>query len=123
MLYRGFKIENERAYVWRLNCWGQHADLNYIPCWYVYDAEGRKIAGGYFGGNNCQSGRADIARAKDAKALVDGLLAWDAEPENRFQVARGFIHKPTYDNFSLDERIANAFNEGYALAQRRQRGA
>ena len=38
MNYKGFRIENQPAYVWRMYCWHSIAGHNYIPCWYIFDS-------------------------------------------------------------------------------------
>lgn len=121
MNYKGFRIENEPAYVWRMHCWNAHADHNHIACWYVFDADGKRVAGGYSSGNNTQSGSAHIARRKDAKAWVDGYLAYHHEPENRKALANGtVVHATSYGDVSCcrDEREREAFDAGYWTAQR-----
>ncbi|EQM71634.1 hypothetical protein QYE80_21480 [Pseudomonas tohonis] len=121
MNYRGFRIENQPAYIWRIHCWGQFADHNHVPCWYVYDANGKCVAGGYDSGNNTRSGSANIPRRKDAKAWVDGFHAYLDEPENRKVIGNGCtIHAPTYCNprpGRSDEEQAH-FEHGYQIAQR-----
>lgn len=121
MHYRGFRIENEPAYLWRIYCWGSHADHNNVACWYVYDAEGKRVAGGYRSGNNCKSGSVDLARRKDAKAWVDGYLAFHDEPENRKVLGNGYtVHAPTYcaARTGRSEEEQGAFEAGYSRAQR-----
>ncbi|HBO2241647.1 hypothetical protein [Pseudomonas aeruginosa] len=122
MIYRGFRIENERAYIWRTYCWGSHAGHNWVACWYVYDAHGKRVAGGYDSGNNTRSGSAHMARRKDAKAWVDGYHAYRDEPENRKTLGNGYIvHAPTYCNLR-NERDDNAqawFEHGYQQSQRK----
>lgn len=120
MDYRGFKITNEPAYIWRTYCWGSHAGHNHVPCWYVQDATGKRVVGGFYAGNNTRSGYANVPRRKDAKAWVDGFLAFANEPENRELTKAGFyIHGPTYGlrNHERDEEQQAFFDEGYYQAQ------
>lgn len=122
MNYRGFRIENEPAYIWRIYCWGSHAGHNHVACWYVYDAEGKRVAGGYSSGNNTRSGSVHIARRKDAKAWVDGYLAYHDEPENRKVLGNGYtVHAPTYCSpravTGRDEEEQANFDGGYFRAQ------
>ncbi|EMY3672604.1 hypothetical protein [Pseudomonas aeruginosa] len=120
MEYRGFRIENEPAYLWRMYCWRQHAGHAYVACWYVYDAEGNRVAGGYDGGNNTRSGSVHIARRKDAKAWVDGFHAYHDEPENRKVIGRYIVHAPTYASprTGRSEEEQGAFEAGYFRAQK-----
>lgn len=119
-IYKGFRIENIPAYIWRTYCWGSHAGHNYVDCWYVFDAQGRKVAGGYDAGNNTRSGKANLARRKDARAWVDGWHAFHDEPENRRRLASGFIvHEPTYTNHRSELAEQQAwFEHGYQCAQK-----
>lgn len=120
MEYRGFRIENEPAYIWRIYCWGQFAGHNYVPCWYVYNAEGKRVAGGYDSGNNTRSGSANLARRKDAKAWIDGWHAFHDEPENRKTLANGHVvHGPTFAAVRCprDDGAQAWFEHGYDKAQ------
>lgn len=126
MNYKGFQIENIPAYVWRMHCFRQDAGHNHIACWYVSDAEGKRVAGGYSAGNNTQSGRADLARRKDAKAWVNGYLAYHNEPENRVITANGIaVHGPSYSTHipGQDHDERSAFDCGYWCAQKIKRKA
>ena len=119
MNYRGFRIENEPAYIWRLYCWAQFANHSHVPCWYVYDATGKRVAGGYDAGNNTRSGSANLARRKDAKAWVDGWHAFRDEPDNRVRLPNGFVvHGPTYGSHRDSRSESDAwFEHGYIAAQ------
>lgn len=127
MNYRGFRIENEPAYIWRTSCWGQFANHNHVACWYVYDATGKRVAGGYDSGNNTRSGSANIPRRMDAKAWVDGYLAFHNEPENRAVVAGGYcVHAPTYGKPCAGrskEEMQAFFECGYHYAQKPAKAA
>ena len=123
MNYKGFRIENEPAYLWRSYCWGSHYDHANVACWYVYDTEGKRVAGGYDSGNNTRSGSVHIARRKDAKAWVDGYLAFHNEPENRKVLRNGYaVHEPTYCSprsvTGRDEDQQSSFEGGYFRAQK-----
>lgn len=122
MNYKGFRIEKEPAYVWRLTCFRQFADFSWIACWYVYDAEGKRVAGGYDSGSNVRSGQANIPRRKDAKAWVDGYLAFRNEPGNRKEIRDGyFVYAPyfTARDTTRDEEERAHFEGGYWRAQKR----
>ena len=126
MKYQGFRIENEPAYLWRIYCWGQHADHSNVACWYVYDADGKRVAGGFTSGNNTRSGSVYIPRRKDAKAWVDGYLAYHNEPENRKVLRNGCaVHEPTYCNPcpGRSEGEQQAFEAGYYHAQKPAKAA
>lgn len=121
MLYKGFRIENIPAYIWRIYCWGSHAGHNYVACWYVFDADGKRVTGGYSSGNNTRSGTVDLARRKDAKAWVDGFLAIQNEPENRRICADGTaVYSPTYARHVEDTELQACFDAGYWEPQRRR---
>lgn len=125
MEYRGFRIENEPAYIWRSYCWGAHYDHAHVACWYVYNLAGQRVAGGFSAGNNTRSGSAHIARRKDAKAWVDGFKAYQDEPENRKVLSNGYaVHEPTYCSPcpGRSEQEQGAFEAGYFQAQRKGSG-
>lgn len=119
-IYKGFRIENIPAYIWRTYCWGSHSGHAYVACWYVFDDKDRKVSGGYDSGNNTRSGHANLARLKDAKAWVDGWHAFHDQPENRMRLDNGFIvHAPTYAQHRSDLAEQQAwFEHGYQYAQR-----
>ena len=124
MTYMGFRIVNTPAYIWRIYCWGSHAGHNHVACWYVFDAEGKRVTGGFTSGNNTRSGTVDLARRKDAKAWVDGYCAFHNEPENRALTADGIaVHEPTYGKLNplRDSTEQGAFDAGYWDAQKRTR--
>jgi hypothetical protein len=119
MNYKGFRIENDPAYIWRTYCWGSHAGHNHVACWYVFNAEGKRVTGGYTSGNNTRSGSVDLARRKDAKAWVDGYCAYRDEPEHREICANGTaVYAPTYALHALDTEQQASFDAGYWDAQR-----
>ncbi|MBH3307942.1 hypothetical protein I5P84_00550 [Pseudomonas mosselii] len=119
MLYKGFRIENNPAYIWRIYCWGAHSGHNHVACWYVLDAEGKRLAGGYDAGNNTRSGRANIPRRKDAKAWIDGWHAFLGEPQHRKCAGHGFVYGASYGAPGVDSEMRANFDEGYWEAQRR----
>ncbi|HGA2320483.1 TPA: hypothetical protein ACIRVE_005099 [Pseudomonas putida] len=122
MTYKGFRIENTPAYIWRIYCWGSHAGHNHVACWYVFDAEGKRVTGGYTSGNNTRSGTVDLARRKDAKAWVDGYCAYRDEPENRQLCANGTaVYAPHYARHVSDTELEASFDAGYWDAQRAER--
>lgn len=125
MNYRGFKIENRPAYIWRMYCFKQHAGHSHVACWYVQDAQGKQVAGGYDAGNNTRSGSAKLARRKDAKAWIDGFHAYQDEPDSRKTVGRYVVHGPSYASSSRDHGRDDDqqawFEEGYQFAQRPKR--
>lgn len=122
MDYKGFRILNQPAYIWRIYCWGAHAGHNHVSCWYVFDMEGKKISGGYTSGNNTRSGAVDLARRKDAKAWIDGYCAYRDEPENRQVCPSGLIvYAPTYGQNCSDTQMRESFDAGYFKAQSRLR--
>jgi len=126
MNYKGFRIENQPAYVWRMYCWHSHAGHNHIPCWYVFDAEGKQVTGGYDSGNNTRSGSADIPRRKDAKAWIDGYLAYKNEPENRQETAHGHCFYTPATKARLkgyDHEQQQFFDGGYWKAHKEDRRA
>lgn len=76
---RRLVVTKTREYLWRLYCWNQHADHNWVTCWHVEDADtGEQLAGGHDRGNNTRSGSANLPRKKDAAAWRDGYLAAQA---------------------------------------------
>lgn len=124
MIYKGFRIENTPAYIWRIYCWGSHAGHNHVACWYVFDAEGKRVTGGYTSGNNTRSGTVDLARRKDAKAWVDGYCAYQDEPENRQLCANGTaVYAPHYACHASDTEERASFDSGYWNAQRQAQRA
>ncbi|MBJ2286643.1 MULTISPECIES: hypothetical protein [Bacteria] len=119
MTYKGFRIVNTPAYIWRIYCWGSHAGHNNVACWYVFDAEGKQVTGGYTAGNNTRSGTVDMARRKDAKAWVDGYCAYRDEPENRQVCGNGAaVYAPTHGKNHRDSELQASFDAGYWDAQR-----
>lgn len=126
MNYKGFRIDNQPAYVWRMHCWNAHADHNWIACWYVFDAEGKRVTGGYDSGNNTRSGSAGIPRRKDAKAWIDGYLAYRSEPENRKETAAGHcFYLPATERRlkGYDHEQQQFFDSGYWKAHQEDRRA
>lgn len=126
MNYKGFRIENQPAYVWRMYCWHAHSGHNHIACWYVFDEEGKQVAGGYNSGNNTRSGYADIPRRKDAKAWIDGYLAYKNEPENRQETAHGHCFYLPATKARLkgyDHEQQQFFDGGYWKAHKEDRRA
>lgn len=118
MIYKGFRIENTPAYIWRIYCWGSHAGHNHVACWYVFDAEGKRVTGGFTPGNNTRSGSVDLARRKDAKAWVDGYCAYRDEPENRKVCGNGTAeYGPTNSRQALDTEQQASFDDGYWHSQ------
>ncbi|MBG5537661.1 hypothetical protein [Pseudomonas aeruginosa] len=88
----------------------------------MYDAEGKRVAGGYQSGNNTRSGSVNLARRKDAKSWVDGFHAFTDEPDNRKVIGNGYIvHGPTYCNPrpGRDDSQQAWFEHGYECAQKR----
>lgn len=119
MIYKGFRIENNPAYIWRIYCWGSHANHNHVACWYVFDVDGKRMTGGYTSGNNTKSGTVDFPRRKDAKAWVDGYLAYLNEPENRKLCANGYaVYAPHYSTHAKDAELRCSFEDGYWRAQK-----
>jgi hypothetical protein len=119
MNYKGFRIENDPAYIWRIYSWGSHAGHNHVACWYVLDAEGKRVTGGYTSGNNTRSGTVDLARRKDAKAWVDGFCAYRDEPENRKPCADGTaVYAQSYAHKVSDTELQACFEAGYWESQR-----
>lgn len=121
MIYKGFKISNERAYVWRLALWGSCAHHNWIASWHIEDSEGKRVAGGHYSGNNTKSGFADIPRRKDAKAWVDGYRAYHDNPSDRRTAHNGHtVHRSTeeWKRDGRDEDQQAFFESGYHRAYR-----
>lgn len=124
MTYKGFRIENSPAYVWRIYCFGSHAGHNHVACWYVFDAEGQRVTGGFTSGNNTRSGMADLARRKDAKSWVDGYCAFRDEPHNRKICGDGIavyapLYAPGHERLIGDHAMQACFEAGYWASQLR----
>ncbi len=120
MKYKGFTIDKEHAYVWRVVLWGSSSHHNWIPAWSVRDESKRVVLGGHFQGNNTKSGYANVPRRKDAKAWVDGFRSFHDEPKERRVTVRGeIVHSSTHElrTDGRDEGEQAFFESGYHKAQ------
>lgn len=71
------KIEKRQDYIWKCYCFGSHYNMDHAVSWYVVDADtGEVMDGGCQSGNNTHSGHVYNERKKDAKAWLDGFLAY-----------------------------------------------
>ena len=72
MMVGALKIENREARIYKSYCWNAYFEAAYSPCWYVLDAEGNVLEGGFGRGSNCRPGYVTFATRREAKAWALG---------------------------------------------------
>lgn len=117
-------LASKPAYVWRVNSLGMGETLNWIPCWYVIDADSDNniIIGGSNGGNNTQSGYSYISRKKDAVAFIEGYHWCLNSPESVISFnsysTTGWENECPYPRKMNTEDQRSFFEEGVTAAKK-----